>query len=86
MKPNPAPIRRAALAVDTDPTRCVLIGDSTSDIEGGRIAGVRTIGFANKAGKAPLLVRSGADAIIEGIGGMAKVAIALQEKSPDGMT
>ena len=77
MKPNPVPILRAALAVDADPARCVLIGDSTSDIEGGRTAGVRTIGFANKPGKRTHLRQAGADAITEGPGGMRELATAL---------
>jgi beta-phosphoglucomutase-like phosphatase (HAD superfamily) len=82
MKPNPVPIRRAALAVEADPARCVLVGDSVSDIEGGRIAGVRTIGFANKPGKRPRLVRAGADAISEGPDGMRELATALHKDLP----
>ncbi|MFD6681265.1 HAD family hydrolase [Micromonospora parva] len=77
MKPNPAPIRRAALAVDADPTKCVLVGDSTSDIEGGRAAGVRTIGFANKPGKRETFIEAGVDAIAEGSDGMIMVARSL---------
>jgi beta-phosphoglucomutase-like phosphatase (HAD superfamily) len=83
MKPNPAPIRRAALAVDADPTRCVLVGDSTSDIEGGRAADVRTIGFANKPGKRPRLLRAGADAFTQGTDGMAELARALHQSEPN---
>ena len=83
MKPNPAPIRRGVLAVDADPTRCVLIGDSTSDIEGGRAADVRTIGFANKPGKRDRLLRAGADAIAEGTNGMAELAKALHHELPN---
>ncbi len=83
MKPNPAPIRRAAMAVDGDPTRCVLVGDSTSDIEGARAADVRTIGFANKPGKRARLLRAGADAIIEGTDGMAELARALHQSEPN---
>ncbi|WP_141722444.1 HAD family hydrolase, partial [Micromonospora haikouensis] len=83
MKPNPAPIHRAALAVDASSTRCVLVGDSTSDIEGGRAAEVRTIGFANKPGKRTLLLRAGADAITDGTDGMAELARALHRELPN---
>ncbi|WP_422734467.1 HAD family hydrolase [Micromonospora sp. WMMD558] len=74
MKPNPVPIQRAVLAVATDPARCVLVGDSVSDIRGGRAAGVRTIGFANKPGKAGPLLQAGADATAEGARGMGELA------------
>ncbi|MGS2613651.1 HAD family hydrolase [Micromonospora sp. LZ34] len=80
MTPNPVPVRRAGLAVDAAPGRCVLIGDSTSDIEGGRAAGVRTIGFANKPGKRNHLARAGADAITAGINGMAEIAKVLHHE------
>ncbi|MCO1594022.1 HAD family phosphatase [Micromonospora sp. RHAY321] len=82
MEPNPAPTRRAALAVDADPTRCVLVGDSTSDIEGRRAADVRTIGFANKLGKRARLLRAGADAITEGTDGMGEMAGLYTRVSP----
>lgn len=77
MKPNPEPILCAVNALRVKPTVCVLIGDSASDIEGGRAAGVRTIAFANKPGKRNHLVRAGADAATEGATGMAQIAAAL---------
>lgn len=77
MKPNPEPIWEAVQAVNAEPTTCVLVGDSVSDINGGRAASVRTIGFANKPGKRGLLVAAGADAVTEGATGMAVLAMAL---------
>lgn len=74
MKPNPEPILRAVKAVNIKPPACVLIGDSVSDIEGGRAAQVRTIGYANKPGKRLALIRAGADAITSGADGMADLA------------
>jgi HAD-hyrolase-like len=46
-------------------SRAVLVGDSVSDIRAGRAAGVRTIGYANRAGKVTALRAAGADVVIE---------------------
>lgn len=83
MKPNPEPIRQAIRAVDAEPHRCILVGDSTTDIEAARAAGTRSIGYANKSGKRERLAEAGADAITEGPDGMAALATALM-KEPTG--
>ena len=83
MKPNPVPIQRAAMAVAADPGRCVLVGDSVTDIEGGHAARVRTIGFANKPGKRARLMRARADAIAEGADAMAEITAALYSEKPE---
>jgi len=62
MKPNPAPILAAARVLNAAPSDCVLVGDSLSDIDGARAAGVRVVGFANYPWK--VSVFSGADAVI----------------------
>ncbi|RQX00231.1 haloacid dehalogenase [Micromonospora inaquosa] len=64
MKPNPEPILQAVRALGQLPARCVLVGDSLSDIEGAQAAGVRVIGFANKSTKRELFVTAGADCVI----------------------
>jgi HAD superfamily hydrolase (TIGR01509 family) len=62
MKPNPEPILSAIHALNVGAADCTLIGDSLSDIEAGRAAGVRVVGYANRAGKVePFAV---ADAVI----------------------
>lgn len=78
-KPNPAPVLQAVVAVGADPSDCVLVGDSTSDIKGGQAAGVRTIGFANKPGKRRRLISAGADTITERSEWMRKIATALHQ-------
>ncbi len=65
MKPNPGPVLAALTALDVRPEECILIGDSTSDIEAAHAAGIAAIGYANKPGKAARL--SHADAITSGI-------------------
>lgn len=83
MKPNPEPILHGVQAIKAEPPACVLIGDSVSDVEGGRAAGVRTIGFANRPDKRAPLVAAGVDAITEGANGMLKLATTLTTEAVD---
>lgn len=75
MKPNPEPILQAVRALGEMPSRCVLIGDSLSDIEAAKAAGVRTIGFANRPSKALTFRAAGADAIVTTMGKVAHILI-----------
>jgi phosphoglycolate phosphatase len=63
MKPSPYRVRMAISQLDADPGSAFLVGDSTTDVPAGRLAGVAVIGFANRPGKADLLVRAGANAV-----------------------
>ncbi|GIG02474.1 HAD family hydrolase [Catellatospora citrea] len=65
MKPNPAPILRAARSFGVAPEDCVLVGDSITDVEGARAAGVPVIGYANRQDKVASLAAAGADAVVE---------------------
>lgn len=62
MKPGPHLIDRAIGTLGVRPSSCVFIGDQTTYLEAGRAAGVSTIGYANKPGKAEAL--KGADAVL----------------------
>jgi HAD superfamily hydrolase (TIGR01662 family) len=42
-KPAPGLVKRAAAQLGTDPSRCVVIGDISSDVEAARAAGARSI-------------------------------------------
>ncbi|MCZ7434859.1 HAD family phosphatase [Micromonospora sp. WMMC241] len=75
MKPNPDPILQAVRALGESSDRCVLVGDSLSDIEGAQAAGVRAIGYANRPAKAEALRAAGADALITSMGTIAKALI-----------
>lgn len=81
MKPNPAPVQAAVKALDVDPARCVLIGDSLTDIEAAHAAGTLAIGYANRPGKAQRLVEAGADAIAEDPDGMCELARVLHQQA-----
>jgi len=60
MKPNPESVLRAVRQLNGRPGECVLVGDSVTDIEAARRAGVRSIGFANKPSKYLMLLEAGA--------------------------
>lgn len=81
MKPNPEPVRAAVAALGVKPTACVLVGDSPSDISAGQAAGVRTIGYANKAGKYERLTAAGADAVADGANDLAHLARLLHDEA-----
>ncbi|MGC5050095.1 HAD family hydrolase [Micromonospora sp. DT48] len=77
MKPNPEPILQAVRSLGEPPARCVLIGDSLSDIEGARAAGVAVIGYANRPAKVDAFRLAGADAVVTSMGEIAAVLIKL---------
>ncbi|MFG1643803.1 HAD family hydrolase [Amycolatopsis sp. NPDC049252] len=51
LKPSPHLLNQASAALDVAPGDAVFIGDSLTDIEAARIAGVHSIGYANKPEK-----------------------------------
>lgn len=63
MKPNPFLLLEALKALEVSADVTQFIGDSISDIEAGHLAGIHTIGYANKPGKAELLAEAGANEI-----------------------
>ena len=75
IKPNPEPILQAVHALGLSPDRTVLVGDSLSDIEGSRAAGVRTIGYANRPAKAEVFRQARADVVIDSMGAIARALI-----------
>jgi phosphoglycolate phosphatase len=64
LKPSPHLINLAVKALNASPAECALVGDSTTDIEGARLAGIESIGYANKLGKRERLSDAGAGAVI----------------------
>ncbi|MEU2984936.1 HAD family phosphatase [Micromonospora aurantiaca] len=79
MKPNPEPILRAVRALGEPPSRCVLVGDSLTDIDGARAAGVRVIGYANRSTKVETFQAAGADVVITNMGEVAEHLIQPKE-------
>lgn len=64
LKPHPHLLRRAIHCLDADPAKCVLVGDSTTDIQAAHVADIAAIGYANQATKTQQLADIGAEAII----------------------
>lgn len=67
LKPSPHLILRALEGLDADPDEALLVGDSPSDVAAGASAGLRTIGFANKPGKAEKLSAAGAFKVVRSL-------------------
>jgi HAD superfamily hydrolase (TIGR01549 family) len=79
LKPSPEPVLKAAVAISVPADRCVMIGDSASDIEAAIRAGSRSIGYACTRPEASALSAAGADAVISS---MTTLASAL-ENAPE---
>lgn len=58
-KPHPMPIEQALERVGVTPDRAVMVGDSVADVDGGKAAGVATVGVSYGFGDA-----SGADVVV----------------------
>jgi phosphoglycolate phosphatase len=67
MKPHPHTIELALQITTTEPADTVLIGDSVSDIEVARAAGVRSIGYAKNPQRGAELREARAHAITDSI-------------------
>lgn len=66
-KPAPDPLLAFAGAVGVEPSRVVMVGDSTHDLEAGRAAGMRTVGVLTGPARAEVLAPL-ADAVLPDIG------------------
>lgn len=86
MKPHPDLLRRALEHLDVPAEAAVFVGDSTTDIDAGRRAGVRTIGYANKSGKAAMFVNVGADALITSMTALSDLVCELPAVGDGGRT
>ncbi|OXM70799.1 MULTISPECIES: HAD family hydrolase [Amycolatopsis] len=65
LKPHPHLLNQAVRGLGIPAERCVFVGDSLTDVEAAKAAGVRSIGYANKPGKRERFTSAGADAITE---------------------
>ena len=64
LKPHPHLVTQATHALHAQPTTCVLIGDSLTDIRAAHAAGVPAIGYANKTSKPARFTDTAAVAVI----------------------
>jgi HAD superfamily hydrolase (TIGR01509 family) len=82
MKPDPWPVLQAVRAAGTRPSRCLLVGDSPTDIEAARKAGTASIGYAKRESRVRELADAGADIVIESMALVAEAADSLREVRP----
>ena len=66
-KPAPDPLIACAKQLDIPPAKCVYVGDTTTDIQAGKAAGMRTVGVLTGFDDHDLLNQEMPDAIIESI-------------------
>jgi HAD superfamily hydrolase (TIGR01662 family) len=67
LKPSPHLLDQAIGGLDASPDECVIIGDSVTDVQAARSAGIRSIGYANKPGKRDSFTAEYASAIIDSL-------------------
>lgn len=78
LKPSPHLIETAVTALGADPAETTLVGDSLTDIQGAHLAGINSIGYANKRGKHQHMTAEHAGAVINS---MAELALALRARA-----
>ncbi len=82
LKPSPYLVVRAMRALGADRYDCAFVGDTPSDVQSARAAGIRSIGYANKPGKLDRLMRAGADAIITTMADLATALLTHRSPAP----
>jgi HAD superfamily hydrolase (TIGR01662 family) len=80
LKPSPHLITQAIGALNAEPAVCALVGDSLTDMTAARLAGVHSVGYANKPGKHRTLSDAGAEIVIDEMQTLAQ-AVALTSLS-----
>lgn len=65
MKPNPHLVVRASELLGARAGRCVLVGDSATDMEAAGAAGARRVGYAKAPDQVAVLEMAGAEVVIE---------------------
>ncbi|MBE1875233.1 HAD family hydrolase [Myceligenerans pegani] len=71
MKPNPFMVRGALTRVGIPAEDAVVVGDSATDMQAARAAGVPAVGFARTPGKVKTLFEAGADDVTEDMADLA---------------
>jgi phosphoglycolate phosphatase-like HAD superfamily hydrolase len=77
MKPHPDALHRALEVLGTDAGASIMIGDTTTDMQASRAAGVRPIGYTKGDGRGPALARAGAEVVVDDMGVIAEALEAL---------
>jgi phosphoglycolate phosphatase len=67
LKPSPHLIEQAMTGLAAAPAECVLVGDTPTDMQAARYAGIDSIGYANKPGKHASLTAAGATTVVSSL-------------------
>ena len=81
LKPHPHLVLRALDALDGDPATSSFVGDSTSDVQSAKAAGIHSVGYANKPGKIQRLHHAGADVTVTTMAELRDALLANQPSS-----
>jgi phosphoglycolate phosphatase-like HAD superfamily hydrolase len=74
-KPFPDPILWVAERLKVSPTECLMVGDTTVDIQAGKNAGAQTVGVLSGFGEEKELWAAGADEVIEDVNQLPEIII-----------
>ena len=72
-KPDPDPLIECARRLDVNPSKCVYVGDTRTDIKAGKAAGMKTVGVLTGFDDYDMLAKEGPDAIIDSIRNLLEV-------------
>lgn len=67
LKPSPHLITQAMTGLGAPCGECIIVGDSTTDMEAADLAGIDSVGYANKPGKHASLTKAGATAVVSSL-------------------
>lgn len=76
-KPDPHCLVRAMAGTEAPPERCLMIGDSPSDLRAAERAGVQFLGFARDEPKSRNLYGAGAEYVVTSLGELSAVAVSV---------
>jgi HAD superfamily hydrolase (TIGR01509 family) len=74
-KPDPEPLIECAKRLDVYPNKCVYVGDTRTDMQAGKAAGMRTVGVLTGFDDYESLKKEMPDAIIKSIGNLMEVIV-----------
>jgi phosphoglycolate phosphatase len=83
MKPSPAIVLSALTTLDVEPQRCVLVGDSITDIEVAHATGVCSIGYVKTPDRRPGLEAAGSDATVDNVTDLASATRSVGSARPN---
>jgi len=72
-KPDPEPLIECARRLDVDPGKCVYVGDTRTDMQAGKAAGMRTVGVLTGFDDYESLNKETPDAIIDSVRNLTEV-------------